>query len=172
MGMRAGACLLVIFLSLWLCPGARAWDAYVVRVEDGNTISVSEKADRDEPITILRFYGIDAPSLSQPFGPEARDFLLRLMPKGTKVGVDSVGVDSVGVDSVGEDDKGAVSALVQVAGTSVNYQLLVEGLAWVNRSRCKAMFCRRWYIQEHQAVVDRRGLWGLNMSTPPWQWSR
>ena len=73
---------------------------------------------------------------------------------------------------MGEDDKGAVSALVQVAGTSVNYQLLVEGLAWVNRSTCKAMFCRRWYIQEHQAVVDRRGLWGLNMSTPPWQWSR
>ena len=162
MGMRAGACLLVIFLFLWLCPDARAWDAYVVRVEDGNTVSVSEKADRDEPTTILRFYGIDAPSLSQPFSPDARDFLLRLMPKGTKVGV----------ASVGEDDKGAVSALVQVAGTSVNYQLLVEGLAWVNRSTCKAMCCRRWYIQEHQAVVDRRGLWGLNMSTPPWQWSR
>ena len=35
MGMRAGACLLVIFLFLWLCPDARAWDAYVVRVEDG-----------------------------------------------------------------------------------------------------------------------------------------
>lgn len=103
MSMRAGACLLVIFLFLWLCPDARAWDAYVVRVEDGNTVSVSEKADRDEPTTILRFYGIDAPSLSQPFGPDARDFLLRLMPKGTKVGV----------DSVGEDDKGAVSALVQ-----------------------------------------------------------
>lgn len=84
------------------------------------------------------------------------------MPKGAKVSV----------DSVGEDDQGTVSALVQVAGTSVNYQLLVEGLAWVSRSTCKAMFCRRWYIQEHQAVVDRRGLWGLNMSTPPWQWGR
>ena len=42
MGTRTGACLLLIMLvSLCFCPGARAWDAYVVRVEDGNTISVS-----------------------------------------------------------------------------------------------------------------------------------
>ncbi len=162
MGIRAGVCLLVMAVSLCFCSGARAWDAYVTRVEDGNTISVSERPDRAEPTVILRFYGIDAPSQSQPFGREARDFLLRLMPKGTKVSV----------DSVGEDDQGAVSALVQVAGTSVNYQLLVEALAWVNRSTRRAMSCRRWYIQEHQAGVDRRGLWGLNMSTPPWQWSR
>ena len=163
MGTRTGACLLLIMLvSLCFCPGACAWDAYVVRVEDGNTISVSERPGREQSTVILRFYGIDAPSLNQPFGREARDFLLRLMPKGTKVSV----------DSVGEDDHGTVSALVQVAGTSVNYQLLVEGLAWVSRPTCKAMFCRRWYIQEHQAVVGRRGLWGLNMSTPPWQWGR
>ncbi|MGE9985104.1 thermonuclease family protein [Desulfovibrio sp. SGI.169] len=162
MATRTGACLLVLLVSLCFCTGAHAWDAYVVRVEDGNTISVCERPDRDEPSVILRFYGIDAPSQRQPFGREARDFLLRLMPKGTKVSVDSVGAD----------DQLTMNALVQVAGKSVNYQLLIEGLAWVNRLTCKAMFCRRWYIQEHQAVVNRRGLWGLNMSTPPWQWSR
>ena len=162
MGTRTGIYLLVLLVFLCFCPGARAWDAYVVRVEDGNTISVSERPGGDQPAVLLRFYGIDAPSQRQPFGCEARDFLLRLMPKGTKVSV----------DSVDEDDQGAVSALVQVAGASVNYQLLVEGLAWVSRSTCKAIFCRRWYIQEHKAVVNRRGLWGLNMSTPPWQWGR
>lgn len=153
--------MLLLFL-LGLCPPVHAWDAYVVRVEDGTTISVCQTRGKDEPVVILRLYGIDAPALTQPFGREARDYLLKLIPKGTKVGV----------DAVGEDAHGAVKALVQVNGASINYQLLVEGLAWVSRSACKAMFCRRWYIQEHQAVVNRRGLWSLNMSTPPWQWSR
>lgn len=153
---------MLLLFSSGLCSTAYAWDAYVLRVEDGTTISVCEKRGRHEPVVILRFYGIDAPALTQPYGREARDYLLKLMPPGTKVGV----------DAVGKDEHGAVSALVQVNGASVNYQLLVEGLAWVSRSTCKAMFCRRWYIQEHQAVVNRRGLWSLNMSTPPWQWGR
>ncbi len=163
MNQRAAFSLgLLLLFSFGFCPAVHAWDAYVVRVEDGTTISVCEKRGKDEPVVILRFYGIDAPALTQPYGREARDYLLKLLPKGTKVGV----------DAVGEDENGAVEALVQVNEASVTYQLLAEGLAWVNRSTCKAMFCRRWYIQEHQAVVNRRGLWSLNMSTPPWQWSR
>ena len=84
------------------------------------------------------------------------------MPRGTKVTF----------EPVGRSESGTVSALVQVGGTSVNYQLVVEGLAWVDRQTCKAIFCRRWMIQEHQAVVDKRGIWGLNIGTPPWQWGR
>ena len=85
-----------------------------------------------------------------------------MMPVGTKVGV----------ESVGQLEAGPISALVQVAGDSVNYKLVMAGLAWVDRQKCRAIFCRRWLIQEHQAVVDRRGIWSLNMSTPPWQWGR
>ncbi|MFT4301266.1 MAG: thermonuclease family protein, partial [Desulfovibrio sp.] len=78
----------------------------------------------------------------------------------------------VTVEPIGESESGTVSALIQVDGASVNYQLVAEGLAWVNRQSCRAIFCRRWMIQEHQAVVDRRGIWGLKIGTPPWQWSR
>ena len=67
---------------------------------------------------------------------------------------------------------GSIRALVQVRGDSVNYQLVAQGLAWVDRQSCKAIFCRRWYIQEHQAVQERRGIWRLNLGTPPWQWGR
>ena len=74
--------------------------------------------------------------------------------------------------SVGEADDGPLVSIVQVGGTSINYQLVVEGLAGVDRKRCRAVFCRRWYIQEHQAVQARRGIWGLNIGTPPWQWGR
>jgi micrococcal nuclease len=141
---------------------ASTWDAYVVGIEDGNTISVSTKSGSDEADTVLLFYGIEAPSMSQPFGPEARAYLMRMMPQGSKVGV----------EPVGQLESGAITALVQVGGDSVNYKLVMEGLAWVDRQKCRAIFCRRWLIQEHQAVLDRRGIWGLNIGTPPWQWSR
>ncbi|MEG6503000.1 MULTISPECIES: thermonuclease family protein [unclassified Desulfovibrio] len=151
------ACCLV-----WAACPAFAGEAWVVRVEDGNTISVSSKRNSDEDLTVLRFYGIDAPSLSQPFGAEALQRLAQIMPRGTKVTF----------DPVGRSESGTVSALVQVGGASVNYQLVVEGLAWVDRQTCRAIFCRRWMIQEHEAVVNKRGIWGLNIGTPPWQWGR
>jgi len=146
------------------CPAwaVGAWDAYVVNVEDGSTVSVSTKPDAKEAEMVLVFYGIEAPSLRQPYGPEAQAYLRRMMPKGAKVAV----------ESVGQTENGPVPALVQVGGDSVNYKLVMEGLAWVDRQKCRAVFCRRWLIQEHQAVLDKRGIWGLNIGTPPWQWSR
>ena len=138
------------------------WNAYVVSVEDGNTVSVSTKYGSTEPESVLVFYGIEAPTLSQPFGREAVAYLQRMMPVGTKVGV----------EVVGQSEAGPLASLVQVGGDSVNYKLVMEGLAWVDRQKCRAIFCRRWLIQEHQAVLDRRGVWSLNMSTPPWQWGR
>ncbi|WP_291331870.1 thermonuclease family protein [Desulfovibrio sp.] len=138
------------------------WDAYVVSVEDGNTVTVSTKYGSNDPEFVLLFYGIEAPTQKQPFGREAMAYLQRMMPVGAKVSV----------ESVGQLEAGPISALVQVGGDSVNYKLVMEGLAWVDRQKCRAIFCRRWLIQEHQAVVDRRGIWSLNMSTPPWQWGR
>ena len=72
---RTGGCMLIrIFcLCLTICLAwgslpALAWDARVVRVEDGNTISVSKTGKSGEAEVVLRFYGIEAPTLSQPFG--------------------------------------------------------------------------------------------------------
>jgi Micrococcal nuclease (thermonuclease) homologs len=138
------------------------WDAYVVSVEDGNTITVNTKSGSSEPEYVLVFYGIEAPTQNQPFGREAVAYLQNSMPVGTKVAV----------ETVGEPGSGPIASLVQLGGDSVNYKLVMEGLAWVDRQKCRAIFCRRWLIQEHQAVVDRRGIWSLNMSTPPWQWGR
>ena len=53
----------------------------------------------------------------------------------------------------------------------VGYSLLYEGLAWVDRATCKSSYCRRWYIVEHNSVESRKGLWSLELETPPWQWS-
>ena len=154
--------LLCLLLSLCcVCP-AHAWTGYVLRVEDGNSILLSTQENSSADQVLVRLYGIEAPVLQQPYAKEAQACLQRLLPRGAKVNI----------EPTSEDADGVQTALVQVDGTSVNYQLLVEGLAWVDRTSCKALFCRRWYIQEHRAVEDGRGLWGLKLPTPPWQWSR
>ena len=160
MTFRALCAVALLFLS-WSVTAAASWDGYVQQVEDGSTVSIRTRSQGDEAVT-LRFYGIDAPTLTQPYGQEARNRLMEIMPQGTRVTV----------EEVGKSEYGLTTALVQVSGASVNYQLVMEGLAWVNRQTCKAVFCRRWLIQEHQAVVARRGVWGLNIGTPPWQWGR
>ena len=153
---------LCLLLSLFWCCPAHAWTGYVLRVEDGNSILLSTQQHNATEQILVRLYGIEAPVLQQPYAKEALACLQRLLPKGVQVNV----------EVTSEDTDGVQTALVQVRGTSVNYQLLMEGLAWVDRNSCKALFCRRWYIQEHRAVAQKRGLWGLNLPTPPWQWSR
>ncbi|MBR4741567.1 MAG: thermonuclease family protein [Desulfovibrio sp.] len=136
--------------------------AFVVRVEDGGTIAVAKWPDAEKEDELVRMYGIRTPSLLDPYGQEARKFLLGLLPKGTKIELQTVNQTS---------EDGLEEVLVQVAGKSLNYSLLYEGLAWVDRATCKSSYCRRWYIVEHNSVESRKGLWSLELETPPWQWS-
>ena len=152
---------------LWAEP-ALAWEtitphkatAYVLRVEEGNLIAVTGMWGGKKPDYTVSLYGIGMPTEEQPFGRETRAALLRLLPPGAKVILSIVGSEAEGV----------VSALVQVEGRSVNNLLVADGLAWVDRATCKAMLCRRWHIQEHSAIKERRGVWSLNLASPPWQW--
>lgn len=155
------------FLALFVAMASQslAWETYVGRSLEaevlgapaGNVLSVRQKNGKELSIT---FYGIGIPTLRQPMGREAQALLAKMLPKGAKVTL----------TTVNEGEDGLVSALVQVADRSVNNRLVSEGLAWVDRSICKAFFCRRWHIEEHLAQTERRGLWALNISTPPWQW--
>lgn len=155
----------VLLLLMAAAAPAMAWDTYVGRnldaevlnVPAGNVVNVRQ--DNGKEISIA-FYGVGIPTMRQPMGREAHALLARLLPKGTKVTL----------TTVNEGEDGLVSALVQVADHSVNNRLISEGLAWVDRSTCKAFFCRRWHIEEHTAQMERKGIWALNISTPPWQW--
>ena len=71
----------IVFIISTALPAVAetTWNAYVVNVEDGNTISVSTKHGSDEPEAVLIFYGIEAPSHNQPFGPEAVAYLKSVM---------------------------------------------------------------------------------------------
>ena len=160
--LRLLLCLPLFLLSAswvhaWESYVGKTMDARVVEIKPGNIILARSPDGRE---LNARFYGIGIPTEKQPFGETARRVLNELLPKGAKIVV-------TGVNS---DEEGVITALVQHNDHSVNNRLIDEGLAWVDRRECKAFFCRRWHIQEHLAVKDRRGIWSLNLSSPPWQW--
>lgn len=142
-----------------------AWDTYIGRnmtvrilsLSPGNILQVRDGDGKEFPV---RFYGIGIPGERQPLGNEARAMISSLLPEGSKAIL----------TTINQDEEGIVSALVQIQDRSVNNRLVSGGLAWVDRSTCKAFFCRRWHIEEHLAQKERRGVWSLNISTPPWQW--
>ncbi len=157
--------LLAIILLLSGSAAAFAWDTYIGRnmtvritgLSPGNILQVRDDDGRKFPV---RFYGIGIPGPCQPLGADARAMIASLLPDGAKAIL----------TTVNQDEEGIVNALVQIQDRSVNNRLVSDGLAWVDRSTCKAFFCRRWHIEEHLAQKERRGIWSLNISTPPWQW--
>ena len=159
--------ILAGLLTLWPFQ-AQAWESYILKsrrayvasLEDGNILMVSKWRGTVSPDTAVLFYGIGIPTMHQPFGPQARELLLKLLPRGRQVSLESASVEK----------DGQLAALVQAGGVSVNHRLLADGLAWVDRGKCRAFFCRRWLIQENVARKERRGIWSINVSTPPWQW--
>lgn len=160
--------LLILQEIFFGAPPVQAWEnysgrnlvVYVRHLDDGNTLFVNESNKDDKNTFPIRFYGVGIPTARQPFGKEAHDELAKLLTPGEKLYI----------TLVNQDKEGIVSALVQLNDHSINNRLVDEGLAWVDRSTCKAFFCRRWHIQESLAIKDRRGIWSLNMSSPPWQW--
>lgn len=161
-------CLVFAALLLLLARDTGAWEnyrpvsktVYVQGIEEGNILIVNEHNKSDKNNFPVRFYGIGIPGPRQPLGEEAKSELLSILPKGSKIIISTVRTD----------EEGIVSALVQYKDHSVNNRLIELGLAWVDRQTCKAFFCRRWHIQEHLAVKDKRGIWALKIPTPPWQW--
>lgn len=155
---------IIIFVFFCALPmvstPSQARNMFVVEVKDGNTITVSEWPNSGVVAATVRLFGVSSPSLSQPFGPEARAFLQERMPVGKRIEIDTVARE-------GGDTE---SALVQLGGHSVNYLLITKGLAWVNRQKCTAPYCRRWYIEEHRAVQAKLGVWSIGVDTQPWQW--
>ncbi|MBO4335739.1 MAG: thermonuclease family protein [Desulfovibrio sp.] len=150
------------FLLGSLTP-ALARTAFVFKVQEDGLIAVSYWPRAEKADALVRMYGISMPSLRQPFGKEARAFLLKYLHKGEEVEIAPVGE---------KDEEGLEEVLLQVEGHSLNYALVSEGLAWVNRQTCLSTYCRRWYIVEHRAVTEQKGIWSLELETPPWQWSR
>lgn len=125
--LRRGMIIGVVTCLLCVCVGvgaARAYGTEVVRVIDGDTLEVKDLWQRQQTVRLLN---VDAPETKHPnrivecYGPEAAEFLAKLLPPGTKV--------QLSYDMETTDEYGRTLAVVYVDGKSVNVELAAQGLA-------------------------------------------
>lgn len=128
----------------------------VVRVADGDTVSILDAGNRQHKI---RLHGIDAPERDQPYGREAGN-LLRKLVDDRQVGVVVVDTDSyernVGVIYLGDQN--------------INAEMVARGYAWWYRFHAPNE--RQLQANEEQARADGRGLWADSDAVEPWDWRR
>ena len=132
----------------------RSWWGRVIRVVDGDTLEISKNGTS----VLIDLVEVDAPELSQPFGPEAAESL-RALIKGCQVRV----------AVRGRDNKGRLRGDVfSRHGLSLSLHLLEFGHAWWDRISSPG--CRLCRHEEIKARQSKKGLWALPDPVPPWEW--
>lgn len=154
--------MIKIFLALLclvlLVSPCHAWQARVVAVSDGDTITV-------EPLTggqraKIRLHGIDAPERKQPSGESARAFVF-----------DVALYKVVEIEEKGWDRYGRLVAVIWLPnGENLQEFLLKSGYAWVWARYCRN--CQEWEKLQAEAQENGRGLWVNPDPIPPWEWRR
>jgi len=133
-----------------------SFTATVFKVSDGDTITV-RTADRRE--AKLRFYGVDAPELDQPYGPEAKKFLENLL-SGREVAV----------ERRNQDQYGRLVGRVFVDGQAVDELMVEAGRAWVYEQYCDRAWCGGLRQRQALARKNKLGLWRDARPVAPWVW--
>ncbi len=128
----------------------------VVRVADGDTISLLDQQNRQHKV---RFFGIDTPERDQPHGDAARQALAEL-----------VDGKHVGVVVVTTDDYERIVGTVYLGDTNLNLKMIADGHAWWYRYY--APHERALEAAEQSARRAQRGLWNGQRPIAPWDWRR
>lgn len=143
---------------LLVSPAAEAYQARVVWVTDGDTLTVLKP---DWSLETIRIYGLDCPERNQPYGYTASFFSLRQLL-----------FRQIEVDPVERDRYDRLVARLRHEGKSVNQEIIKAGYAWVYDRYCQAGVCSRYRLLEKEARQAGRGLWQEEEPIPPWLWRR
>jgi endonuclease YncB( thermonuclease family) len=131
---------------------AETFDAKVVAVIDGDTLSVLHNGGKERVI----LYGIDCPESTQEFGPEAQKYT-----------DESCYGKMVTIETKGTDPRGRTIAVVTLPdGNSLNKQLLEQGLAWWSDKFAPGE--TRFQVLQASARTKKIGLWSGSNPIPPW----
>ncbi len=148
--------------SLLLCftvSVANAWTGMVVRVSDGDSITVRTE---DGVSHKLRLYGVDSPEIKQDWGKEAR-----------KVAFTHAINRLVEVTPLYRDKYKRIVAIVTLPDGRILQEVMLDaGMAWVYERYCKEAFCESWRVKMNHARASRRGLWQEIYPYPPWEWRK
>ena len=129
--------------------------ATVIGISDGDTLTVLN--ENKEQIRI-RLAEIDAPEARQPFGTKSKQSLSELcFGKQAQI------------KARVKDQYGRTVARVTCDGIDVNAEQVNRGMAWVYRKYAKD---HSLYVLQHDAKVEKRGLWSDPSPTPPWEWRK
>lgn len=124
----------------------------VLDVTDGDTVRVTGGPWEQERV---RLAGIDAPELSQAWGPEATEALEKLV----------AGRDILLV-SAGRDKYSRLLGDLWAGDKWLNLQLVEDGHSWWYR---KYSDSEELSLAEQEAKQERRGLWQEETPQPPWE---
>jgi len=151
--------LLVLALLLGLTCHAGTIEGRVVRVADGNTITVLDARKVQHKI---RLAGIDAPEKFQAFGQRSKDSLSALVFRL-----------EVTVQTRKRDKYGPEVGKVLVGGLDANLEQVRRGFAWHYNAHEQSTEDRRAYAAaEAEARLQRVGLWRDAHPVPPWEFRK
>lgn len=145
----------VILVFLLFSTSSYAWVGKVVKIADGDTITVLNS--NNEQVKI-RLYGVDAPEKKQEFGTKSKDFT-----------ADFCFGKEVEVQAVDTDRYGRTVGRIYHNNKELNIELVKNGYAWVYSQYCKdSEYCGELKDMEEIARSDKAGLWKDSDPTPPW----
>lgn len=139
--------------------------ATLTAVHDGDTVTLLvETAPGKKESLRVRLWGIDAPELDQPYGPEARDHLAALI--GLEARVEIVARDVAG-SVVGRVYWHAMSI---PEPTDLGEVQVRAGLAWWHRDSTRSgPEAKVLSTLQAEARKAKKGLWADRKPVPPWE---
>ena len=153
--------IFLIFLFISLLSLAEELIGKVIKVSDGDTITVLDSNNQKHKI---RLKGIDAPESQQVYGDISTQSLSELVyDKEVLVTWDKI------------DKYYRILGKVIVDGRDANYEQLKKGLAWYYKQYEKDLSDddkQRYSEAEEWARNYTEGLWADSNSIPPWEFRR
>ncbi len=120
-------------------------------VTDGDTIRLNGER--------IRLNCMDAPEITQPFGLEAKEYLMKLLKD-----------QEIKVLSTGKDQYGRTLAWLAVKGDTINYDMVKAGLAWWYQYYCPDD--QKMKSLQENAKINKLGLWKDPAPINPYEWRK
>lgn len=152
-------CLLLFLACLSVWAAADSFLGRVIRVADGDTITVLAPDGRQRKI---RLNGIDSPEIGQEFGQASKRHLTKLI-------LDR----NVTVSGRKVDRYGRLVAKITIGDRDINLEQLRAGMAWYFRKYAGDVAIEDQQVYEKaesDARTERRGLWEQLNPSPPWEY--
>ena len=144
--------------------------ARVVRVADGDTVTVVEEGKPDcgkKCRHKIRLLGIDAPEMSMPYGQESKVALERLIKNAN---------NKVTVTWRKPDRYKRYVGKLEANGKDLNLEMIKQGMAWYFERYKKDVIDKEdqshYEKAQQEARKQRIGLWKDSNPMAPWDWRK